>query len=273
MEKDLNHQEYSFKGVYLEGAFESYSFSFEELKYIIPKIIHKIVRDSCNENKKCELTNYREDLRMLNSEKDNNDYNYHYYLPLGLYVDKELFLLYNPYMNTLNVKKSVNVEINTLFKNRMPIKQFIEKCDPYQEIDSFVLRMENFYKLSLENNWYAFDFPFFVEKVPDFLIEFILNCNPYCLKIAYSKKAFKVALDKIDIKYTIETVNGKISKKYDLIIPLEKFKEKDLKELFKLLIQHDELNGSPFHFYENSKEFLLIFENDLSYGIWCEIAS
>ncbi len=189
-------------------------------------------------------------------------------LPFGIYLNKNLVFLYNPYVRTLHTQVKILLEQPP--QDLSIIDFLIAQSQTFHDPDSYSLKMEDAYDLSPNSQWREFGLP----KVKDpavFMTDLFITLGVTSFQVVTCKS--KCLIDheswakRTGIHYTVKS-SGKWlgSKTYTVTYDVLKQSEQAIHPLVSILEHYEEWEGARFFIATETGIVSLFVGGDLREG-------
>ncbi|WP_214782569.1 hypothetical protein [Exiguobacterium sp. s183] len=189
-------------------------------------------------------------------------------LPLGVYIEGRLFLLYDPYHRAIY---STHAQVD--YPNEQSISAVDFLCAnsrDFHDPDSYSLKSEDLYKLSSDSQWREFGLPK-VQSSPSFLSHLFKSLNVNSFQAVLKKNRFLSDLkgwaDVTKCEYSVEHYGKWMwSNEYMMTCHLQNVCEGEFLQLITMIEESDELEGFRFLIETETSILSLFILGDLKRG-------
>lgn len=189
-------------------------------------------------------------------------------LPFGIYSDKQLVFLYDPYHRKLHTEKVVSVELAGHDVSSLDF--ILVHSQTFHDPDSYTLKMEVAYGLTPDSQWREFGLPK-VKRPAAFIADLIITLGVTSFQIVLSKNKFLSELEswikRTESDYAIESSGKRMwSKTYKVSCDVSQLSEHALHQLVSIINRYEEWEGVRFLFPTETETVSLFIGGDLTQG-------
>jgi len=189
-------------------------------------------------------------------------------LPFGIYLNKNLVFLYNPYVRMLHTQVKVSLEQPS--QDLSIVDFLIAQSQTFHDPDSYSVKMEDAYGLLPNSQWREFGLP----KVKDsavFMTDLFITLGVTSFQVVTCNSKCLINLEswakRTEIHYTVES-SGKWlgSKTYTVTCDVLKQSEQAILQPLSLLEHYEEWEGARFFIATETGIVSLFVGGDLREG-------
>ena len=189
-------------------------------------------------------------------------------LPFCIYSNEQLVFWYDPYHRKLYTEKVVSVE---LVGHDVSFLDFIlTHSQPFHDPDSYSLKMEDAYGLSLDSEWREFSLPK-VKRPAAFIADLLITLGVTSFQVVLPKNKFLSDLEswakRTRSNYTVESSGKWVwSKTYKVSCDVSQQSEHAIHQLVSILEHYEEWEGIRFLIPTKTETVSLFIGGDLTQG-------